>query len=100
MESLPFVSCQTEPEDVLRPDALRPYLAVNVVAQAGEIQLHGIVIVFGWQRIISDLAGLRVQAAKRALVHRVEPDLAGMVELDAQEAGRRLFLEFLDRIFG
>ena len=85
---------------MLRPDALRPYLAVNVVAQAGEIQLHGIVVVFGWERIIGNLASLRVQAAKRALVHRVEPDLAGMVKLDAQESGRRLFLEFLDRVFG
>src|SRR3984893_9809503 len=91
VETLPFVRCQIEPEDVLRPDALRPYLAINVIAQSGEIQLHGIVVVFGWQRIISDLAGLRVQAAERALVHRVEPDLPGMVELDAQESGWGVF---------
>src|SRR3984893_19106900 len=100
MESLPFVRCQIEPKDVLRPDALRPYLAINVIAQSGEIQLHGIVVVFGWQRIIRDLAALRVQAAERALVHRVEPDLPGMVELDAQESGWSLFLEFLNRVFG
>src|SRR6266478_1977707 len=100
VEALPFIGGEVEPEDVLGPDALCPYLAVNVVAQAGEIQLHGIVVVFGWQRKISNLAGLRVQAAERTLVHRVEPDLAGMVELDAQESGRRLILEFPDRVFG
>src|SRR6202048_1578148 len=100
MESLQFLRCHSAPKYLLGPDALRQYLAINRIAQSGEIQLHGIVVVFGWQRIISDLAGLRVQAAERALVHRVEPDLPGMVELDAQESSWGVFLEFLDRVFG
>ena len=100
VEPLPFLARQIEPEDVLRADALGPHLAVDVVAQSREIQLHAVVIIFRRQRIIGNLAGLRVQAAERALVHRVEPDLAGMVELDAEEPGGRLILELLDRVFG
>jgi hypothetical protein len=38
VESLPFVRCQVEPKEVLRPDALRPYLSVNLVAQP--VQQH------------------------------------------------------------
>ena len=100
MEPLPCIGRQIEPEDVLRADALRPDLAVDIVAQSCEIQLHAVIVIFRRQRIIGNLAGLRVQAAERALVHRVEPDLAGMVELDAEESGGRLVLELLDRIFG
>ncbi len=36
----------------------------------------------------------------RALVHRVEPELAFFVELEAEQADRRVGLERLDRIFG
>src|SRR5215472_4595230 len=98
MESLPLVGRQIEPENVLRADALGPHLAVDVVAQSREIQLHAVVVVFWRERIIGNLTGLRVQRAERALVHRVEPDLAGMVERDAEQPGGRLILEFPDRI--
>src|SRR5438552_17326221 len=98
MESLPFAGLQVEPEDVLRAHALGPYLAIDVVAQSREVELHGVVVVFRRQRVIGDLARLRVEAAERALIHRVEPDLALVIELDGEQPGRRLVLELLDRI--
>ena len=100
MEFLPLIARQIEPEDVLRADALGPHLAVDLVVQPGEIQLHAVVVIFGRQRKIGNLAGFRVQAAERALIHCVEPDFAGMVEFDTQKTCRRFVLELLDRIFG
>src|SRR5437016_14275220 len=98
MESLPFAGLQVEPEDVLRAHALGPYLAIDVVAQSREVELHGVVVVFRRQRVVVDLARLRVEAAERALIHRVEPDLAVAIELDGEQPGRRLVLELPDRV--
>src|SRR5437868_13644277 len=98
MEALPFAGLEVEPEDVLRADGLRPRLAVEVVAQGGEVELHGVVVPFWRSRVVGDLAGLRIDVAGRALVHRVEPDLAVAIELDRQQAAGRLGLELLDRV--
>ena len=44
VEALPFVGRQVEPEDVLGAHGLGPDLAVDVVAQPREVQLHGVVV--------------------------------------------------------
>src|SRR5262249_23514952 len=96
MKALPFAAREVEPEDVLRAYALGPDLAIDVVAKSREVELHRVVVVFRRQGEIGDLARLGIQAAKRTLIHRVEPDFAFLIELYAQQSGRRLLLELLD----
>src|SRR4051812_44727752 len=99
MVALPFTGLEIRPEDVLRADGLGPDLAVDVMADSREVELHGVVIPFRRHRVIRDLAGLGVEAAHRALVHRVEPDLSFAIEVDREQALRGLGLELLDRVF-
>jgi hypothetical protein len=65
VEFLPIAGREIDPEDVLRADALGPDFAVDIVAQPGEVELYAIVVVLRGQRIIFDLAGLRVEIAER-----------------------------------
>ncbi len=100
LETLPFLGREIEPEDLLRADALRPYLAIDVMAQADEVQLHANVVIFRRQRIVFHLLGLGVEIAKRALEHRVEPERAVLVELEREIADGSARFELLNGILG
>ena len=63
MEALPFPGGEIEPVNVDRADALGPYLAVDVMAQADEIKLDALIVPFRSQRVIFGLAGLRIDGA-------------------------------------
>jgi len=47
---------------VLRAHGLGPHLAVDVVAQPREVELHGVVVPFLRDRVVVDLAGLGIEA--------------------------------------
>src|SRR5262249_32029004 len=64
---LPFLAREIETEDLLGADALGPDLAVHVVAQTGEVQLHANVVILFGQGIVFDLAGLRIEIAQPSL---------------------------------
>src|SRR5262245_31063041 len=99
LEALPFPGGKIEPEDLLRADALRPYLAVDVMAQTDEVQLHTNVVIFRRQRVVFDLLGLGVEIAERALEHRVEPERAVLVELEREIADGSARFELLHGTF-
>src|SRR5690242_12497996 len=94
VEAFPPAGSEVEPEDVDRANALGPYLAVHVMAQANEVELHAVVVPFWRQRIVFDLAGIRINGADGALVHCIEPELAFLVEFEAEIAHWRTMLEF------
>src|ERR1700743_1621672 len=100
MEFLPLAAVYIETEDVLRADALGPDFAIDVMAQSDEVELHALVVPLRGERIIFQFAGLRIEIAERALVHRVEPELALLVVFQREQADRSVGLEALDRIFG
>src|SRR5262245_40514292 len=82
LESLPFSGREIEPIDVLRADTLGPHFAVDVVAQPDEVQLDAMVVIFGGQRVVLDLASPGIKISQRPLEHRVEPERAALVELE------------------
>src|SRR6202046_4361525 len=99
VEALPFAGGEIEPEDVDRANALGPYLAVHVMAQAYEVELDAVVVPFRRQRIVFDFASLRIDVADGALVHGVEPEFALIVEFQTEIACRRARFELFCGIF-
>src|SRR4029077_6832331 len=100
MEFLPLPAGEIDPEDVLGTDALGPDLAVDLVVQAHEVQLHPDVVPLRVERIVFDLAGLRIEIPERALIHGIEPEGSPRVEVDREIAFRRVGLELLYGVFG
>src|SRR5262249_43360106 len=98
LEALPFLGRKIEPEDLLRAAALRPYLAVDVVAQPDEVQLHTNVVIFRRPRVAFDLAGLGAETAERPRDHRVAPERAVLVDLEREIADGSARFELLNGI--
>jgi hypothetical protein len=79
---------------------LRPDLAVHMRAlRAHHVHLGGVDVLLGRQREVLERLALAIELHHRGLIHIAQPQIAGLVGAQPEEAGRESGLVHRDRIF-